>query len=299
MKPANKSGDLITQFMERKELLPLDNMTREQRRKYREHSIAARKKYRKISPQRLERRERRDIQFGRKVAVKPTDVDVDEGAVEDDFSHDDDVEVEAPVATPRRAGRVRPARVTRERPTKTETEAEADVEASEEKPTEKPREKPATPRTQVREKIRMTVRAAPSDAQGADKPMKKKSFSKVDKGEVKLKKSEIRYANSFREKKPFTNEYSKTSTFSFDLKGARKLQEDKPANFKNDFSYNDNNAPKPFTGRPKTKFGKVVGSKATAKSAFRKDFSFDKEGDNEKPPTVRRKKSEFLRRSPK
>jgi hypothetical protein len=289
VKPANKSGDLITQFMERKELLPLDNMTREQRKKYREHSIAAQKKYRKISPQRLERRERRDIQFGRKVAVKPTDVDVDEGAVEDDFSHDDDVEVEAPVATPRRAGRVRPARVTRERPTKTETETEA----------EKPTEKPAPPRTQVREKVRVTVRAAPSDVQGADKPMKKKSFSKVDKGEVKLKRSEIRYANSFREKKPFTNDYSKTSSFSFDVKGARKIRDDKPANFKNDFSYNDNNAPKPFTGRPKTKFGKVVGSKATAKSAMWKDFSFDKEGDKEKPPTVRRKKSEFLRRSPK
>ena len=228
---------------------------------------------------------------------KPTDVDVDEGAVEDDFSHDDDVEVEAPVATPRRAGRVRPARVTRERPTKTETEEEA--EASAEKPREKPRGKPATPRTQVREKVRVTIRAAPSDAQGADNPMKKKSFSKVDKGEVKLKKSEIRYANSFREKKPFTNEYSKTSTFSFDLKGARKIREDKPANFKNDFSYNDNNAPKPFTGRLKTKFGKVVGSKATAKSSMRKDYSFDKEGDNEKPHTVRRKKSDFLRRSPK
>jgi hypothetical protein len=207
VKPANKSGDLITQFMERKELLPLDNMTREQRRKYREHSIAVQKKYRKISPQRLERRERRDIQFGRKVAVKPTDVDVDvdEGAVEDDFSHDNDVEVEAPVATPRRAGRVRPARVTRERPTKTETETEA--EDSAETPTEKPREKPATPRTQVREKVRVTVREAPSNARG-DKPIRKKSFSKVDKGVVKLKKSEIRYAKSFREKKPFTNDYS-------------------------------------------------------------------------------------------
>lgn len=294
MKPANKSGNLITQFLERKELLPLDNMTREQRKKYREHSIAALKKYRKISPQRLERRERRDIQFGRKVAVKPTDVDVDEGAAEDDFNHDDDVEVEAPVAAPRRAGRVRPARVTRERPTKTETETETEASA------EKLTEKPATPRTQVREKVRTTVRAAPSDAQGADKPMKKKSFSKVDKGEVKLKRSEIKYSNSFREKKPFTNEYSKTSTFSFDVKkGVKKAREDKPVNFKNDFSYNDNNAPKPSTGRPKTKFGKVVGSKANSRSAIRKDFSFDKDTDRENPPTVRRKKSEFLRRSPK
>ena len=276
VKPANKSGNLITQFLERKELLPLDNMSREERKKFRSHSVASLKKNRKISPQRLERRERRDIQFGRKVAVKPTDIDVDEGAMEDDFGFDEVIQV--PESAPRRAGRVRPTRVTRVKPTKAET------------PTEK-----ATPpsRTQVREKVKAEV---PSQSQGADKPEKRKSFSKVDKGEVKLKRSEIRYANSFREKKPFTNDFSKTSSFSMDLKrGVKKMREGRPVNFKNDTSYNDNNDRKPSTGRPKTKFGKVVGSKVHAKAVKVKDYY----SDNEKPKSAGRKKSEFLRRSPK
>ena len=267
------------QFLERKELLPLDNLSREERKKFRRHSVSEQKKNRKVSPQRLERRERRDIQYGRKTAPKPIDVDVDEGAMEDDFGVDEAVHV--PERSPGRVGRVRPTRVIRVKPTKPETPAE--------KPT-------PPPKSQVREKARVGVEVKPPAAPSAGKPEKKKSFSKVDKGEVKLKRNEIRYAKSFREKKPFTNEFSKTSSFSMDLKkGVRKTREDRPLDFKNDTTYNDNNDPKASTGRPKTKFGKVVGSKVRVKEAKGKDSYFD----NEKPRSTVIKKSDFLRRSPK
>ena len=291
VKLANTSGNLKVQYLERKELLPLDNMSREQRKKYRQRSVASLKKNRKVSIQRLERRARRDIQFGRKVAEKPTDIDLDEGVDENDFDFTDDIEApEGPESPPRKPGRVKPARVTRAKPTKTaEAPAEKATRPEKEKATPPPKKQP-----QVKEQVRKED--VPYKARSAEKPEKKKSFSKVDKGDVKLKKSEVRYANSFREKKPFENEYSKTSSFSMDMrKGVRKPSADRTADYKNDTSYNDKNDPKPFTGRLKTKFGKVVGKKSSSKVSWNRDSDLN----SEKPKSAGRKKSDFLRRSPK
>ena len=61
------SGNLEKQYLERKRLLPLDDLTIQEKIKFKEHSTAQLKKNRKISIQRIARRERRDIQFGRKI----------------------------------------------------------------------------------------------------------------------------------------------------------------------------------------------------------------------------------------
>ena len=110
----------------------------------------------------------------------------------------------------------------------------------------------------------------PSGAgKGPEAPPKKKSFSRDGEKEKKLKPKEVKYANSFREKKVYSNEYSTTSNYSMGSERKRQTA-DKPApSFKDDTTYNDMNEKKPFTHRLKTKFGKVVGSKAKGKRAKR------------------------------
>lgn len=210
IKSRNDSGSLGKQFMERKQLLPLDHMTQDQKDRFKQGSKALAKKERKVSIQRLERREKRDIQFGRKEAPRDTNIDVD---VKGGFVDDVEVKVE-------------------------------------------------------------TKKKPPSVARkGPDTSEKKKSFSTDGEKERKMKPKEIRYANSFREKKVYGNEYSTTSKYSMGSERKRKT-DDKPSttpspSFKDDTTYNDLNEKKPFTHRLKTKFGKVVGSKAKEKRSRR------------------------------
>ena len=63
-------------------------------------------------------------------------------------------------------------------------------------------------------------------------------------------------------------EYSKTTNYSMDIKKS-KLSTQKPyVHFKDDMSYNDKNDKKVNTDRPKTKYGKLVGSKINVKRVY-------------------------------
>lgn len=189
-------------------------MTQDQKDRFKEGSTALTKKNRKVSIQRLERRERRDIQFGRKEAPRDADIDVDnKGGFVDDV--------------------------------------EAKVE---------PKKKPSS-----------------GAGKSPETSEKRKSFSKVGEKVKKLKPKEIKYANSFNVKKSYSNEYSTTSQYSMGSERKRN-KDDKPSaqpspssssSFKDDTTYNDLNEKKPFTHRLKTKFGKVVGSKAKEKRSRR------------------------------
>jgi hypothetical protein len=220
MKSRDDSGSLGKQLMERKQLLPLDSMTPEQKERFKEGSKALAKKNRKVSIQRLERREKRDIQFGRKEAPRDTNIDVDNtGGFVDDIEPEPKFETKKPPSSGARKG----------------------------------------PETEKR----------------PETLVKKKSFSREGEKEKKLKPKEIKYANSFREKKVYSNEYSTTSKYSMGTERKRKTDGKPttppypPPSFKDDTTYNDLNEKKPFTHRLKTKFGKVVGSKAKEKRSRR------------------------------
>jgi hypothetical protein len=220
IKSRDDSGSLGKQFMERKQLLPLHHMTPDQKERFKEGSKALAKKNRKVSIQRLERREKRDIQFGRKDAPRDTNIDVDNiGGFVDDIEPKPKVETQKPPSSGARKG--------------------------------------------------------PEPVKRPETLGKKKSFGREGEKKKKLKPKEIKYANSFRENNVYRNEYSTTSKYSMGTDRKRKT-DDKPStppypspSFKDDTTYNDLNEKKPFTHRQKTKFGKVVGSKAKEKRSRR------------------------------
>ena len=219
------SGNLEKQYLERKRLLPLDDLTIQEKIKFKEHSTAQLKKNRKISIQRLARRERRDIQFGRKIPEIPSEFD------EENFNKDNSENYEN------------------------------NYEAKDgSKKIEKPSQRP--------EKMKVEKPKNSQEENIVENSKKSKSFSKIvnenDSTKIKSKK-EIRYSESFREKVKYKTEYSKTTNYSMDIKKS-KLSTQKPyVHYKDDMSYNDKNEKKVNPNRPKTKYGKIVGSKINVK----------------------------------
>ena len=223
------SGNLEKQYLERKRLLPLDDLTIQEKIKFKEHSTAQLKKNRKISIQRLARRERRDIQFGRKIPEIPSEFD------EENFNKDNSENYEI--------------------------NCEAKDESKKiEKPSQRPEKK--------NEKMKVEKPKNSQVENIVENSKKSKSFSKIvnenDSTKIKSKK-EIRYSESFREKVKYKTEYSKTTNYSMDIKKS-KLSTQKPyVHYKDDMSYNDKNEKKVNPNRPKTKYGKIVGSKINVK----------------------------------
>ena len=223
------SGNLEKQYLERKRLLPLDDLTIQEKIKFKEHSTAQLKKNRKISIQRLARRERRDIQFGRKIPEIPSEFD------EENFNKDNSENYEI--------------------------NCEAKDESKKiEKPSQRPEKKI--------EKIKVEKPKNSQVENIVENSKKSKSFSKIvnENESTKIKsKKEIRYSESFREKVKYKTEYSKTTNYSMDIKKS-KLSTQKPyVHYKDDMSYNDKNEKKVNPNRPKTKYGKIVGSKINVK----------------------------------
>ena len=223
------SGNLEKQYLERKRLLPLDDLTIQEKIKFKEHSTAQLKKNRKISIQRLARRERRDIQFGRKTPEIPTEFD------EENFNKDNSENYENNYETKDESKKI-------------------------EKPSQRPEKK--------NEKMKVEKPKNSQEENIVENSKKSKSFSKIvnenDSTKIKSKK-EIRYSESFREKVKYKTEYSKTTNYSMDIKKS-KLSTQKPyVHYKDDMSYNDKNEKKVNPNRPKTKYGKIVGSKINVK----------------------------------
>ena len=222
------------QFLERKKLLPLDDLTIEEKIKFKQHSTAQLKKNKKVSIQRLARREKRDIQFGRKIPETSTEFD------EENFN-------------------------------KNENENENNGSTYETKDENTKIEKPYEKSEKKIEKIKIEKPKNSSSETVVENSKKSKSFSKIinenDSTKTKSKK-QIRYSESFREKVKYEVEYSKTTNYSMDIKKS-KLSTHKPyVHFKDDMSYNDKNDKKVNTDRPKTKYGKLVGSKINVKRVY-------------------------------
>lgn len=224
IKRVNTSGSLDKQYGERKQLLSLKGLQEEEKYAIKAHAKATIKKARKNTPERAERREKRDIKFGRKSANGDTNIDADAG----DFGDDKDKEEEIRAVRPKSSANT---------------------------------DKPSRP---------VSSKSDGKEASGAER---RKSFSKVPGGEPKLKRRQKRYADSFREKKPHTykvgEESSRTTNFSMAYKKEepKSAGDDEIPSYKLDTTYNDKNAKRPTTGRPKTKYGKIVGSKAKSKRA--------------------------------
>lgn len=246
------SGNLEKQYLERKKLLPLDDMTIQEKIKFKEHSVAQLKKNRKVSIQRLARREKRDIQFGRKLSGESSS-DFNEDTFNDDninYNNDDNNDFEA-------------------------------------KNNGKKIEKPYERKEKKIEKGEDEKLKKNENLNKKETFKKPKSFSKTksdDDVTRKRTKKEIRYSESFRDKKINTNEYSKTTNYSMEIKKS-KLNPLKPyVHHKDDMSYNDKNEKKVDTRRPKTKYGKLVGSKINVKRAYidRSNTEFNRNKSNNK-----------------
>ena len=232
------------------------------KKKFTEHSTAQLKKNRKVSVQRSERKERRDIQFGRKIIEK------EDGFLDDEYNEELFIN-----------------QANKNEENKNKKDSKNDNPKNDNKDEVKKSNKYDDTENIVKGENKQSF-YKPNKESNYDSneksqiPIKKsKSFSKVESEPIKLKKKEIKYSASYHGASPvFTNEYSKTSNYSMDIdrKQSRVSTSEytpksvpKPyVHHKDDMSYNDKNEKKTNFDRAKTKYGKLVGSKANVKRAY-------------------------------